>query len=217
MLEFGGQVIEDTPKSETSVRSVPLDGETVRVLHEHRKAQPAERLAAGSAYGPGDWVIANEFGCPYRPDLIPARFRQAARAAGLPVIKLHEATTRPCAAPVWRPASMSRWSVPRLATRRRRSHPAFTSTCGRSRPPTLPSGWPHCSRGRLRGERHSCAACSPDVPRAVIAALSQLSPDTAPPQVSCGEAAGARTQDRRIMSPVRQQPVPYGLTWADTV
>jgi hypothetical protein len=29
-------------------------------------------------------------------------------------------------------------------------------------------------------------------------------------------AAGTRTQDRRIMSPARQQPVPYVVTWADT-
>lgn len=70
-----------------------LDAGTARLLVGHRKAQLAERLAAGSAYeaGPGGgWVLADEIGRPYRPDLISARFRQAARAARLPVIKLHE-------------------------------------------------------------------------------------------------------------------------------
>jgi integrase len=65
----------------------------VRLLREHRKAQLAERLAADSAYEPGPgggWVICDEIGCPPRPDLVSARFRQAARAAHLPVIKLHE-------------------------------------------------------------------------------------------------------------------------------
>ncbi len=90
LLEYGGQVRQDTPKSKTSARVVSLDAGTVRVLREHRKAQLTERLAAGTAYEPGDWVIADEIGRPYRPDLISARFRQAARAAGLPVIKLHE-------------------------------------------------------------------------------------------------------------------------------
>ncbi|HEV8278319.1 MAG TPA: site-specific integrase [Streptosporangiaceae bacterium] len=93
MLELGGKVIVDTPKSRASARDVSLDAETVRLLREHRKAQLAERLAAGSAYEPGPgggWVICDEIGRPYRPDLISARFRQAARAAGLPVIKLHE-------------------------------------------------------------------------------------------------------------------------------
>ena len=93
MLEYGGKVTVDTPKSRTSARDVSLDAETARLLREHRKAQLAERLAAGTAYeaGPGGgWVLADEIGRPYRPDLISARFRQAARAAGLPVIKLHE-------------------------------------------------------------------------------------------------------------------------------
>jgi integrase len=93
MLELGGKVIVDTPKSRASARDVSLDAETVRLLREHRKAQLAERLAAGSAYEPGPgggWVICDEIGRPYHPDLISARFRQAARAAGLPEIKLHE-------------------------------------------------------------------------------------------------------------------------------
>ena len=93
LLEFGGEVRQDTPKSATSRREVSLDTETARLLREHRKAQLAERLAAGSAYdsGPGGgWVICDEIGRPYRPDLISARFKQAAKAAGLPMIKLHE-------------------------------------------------------------------------------------------------------------------------------
>jgi integrase len=93
LLEFGGKVTVDTPKSRTSARDVSLDAETARLLAGHRKAQLAERLAAGGAYesGPGGgWVLADEIGRPYRPDLISARFRQAARAAHLPVIKLHE-------------------------------------------------------------------------------------------------------------------------------
>lgn len=93
LLEFGGQVTVDTPKSRTSARDVSLDADTARLLAGHRKAQLAERLAAGSAYeaGPsGGWMLADEIGRPYRPDPISARFRQAARAAHLPVIELHE-------------------------------------------------------------------------------------------------------------------------------
>lgn len=57
------------------------------------------RLSSPSGWPPGPptrralaagGVLADEIGRPYRPDLISARFRQAARAAGLPVIKLHK-------------------------------------------------------------------------------------------------------------------------------
>jgi integrase len=92
LLELGGKVTVDTPKSRKA-RDVSLDAETARLLGGHRKAQLAERLAAGSAYEPGPgggWIICDEIGRPCHPDLISARFRQAARAVGLPVIKLHE-------------------------------------------------------------------------------------------------------------------------------
>ena len=90
-LEYGGKVSEDTPKSKASARVVSLDAETVRVLREHRRRQAGERLAAGSAYEAGDWVFTDEVGRPYRPDLISRRFKQAARDAGLPTIRLHDA------------------------------------------------------------------------------------------------------------------------------
>ena len=90
LLQLGGRVVTGTPKSASSGRTVSLDAETVRLLDEHQRAQRRERFAAGSAYEDAGLVFCDEIGRVYLPDRVSAWFRQAARDAGLPVIKLHE-------------------------------------------------------------------------------------------------------------------------------
>jgi len=71
------------PKTARSRRTVELDSQTVAVLREHRKAQLEERLRAGTAWTPGEWLFTNEIGIPLRPDWVGRRFSTLVEAAGL--------------------------------------------------------------------------------------------------------------------------------------
>ena len=59
-------------------------------LKAHRTAQNAERLAWAGAYNEHDFVFAPEDGTVERRDRVTSRFAAIARAAGLPLIRLHD-------------------------------------------------------------------------------------------------------------------------------
>jgi integrase len=90
LLQLGGQIVEGKPKTRSSGRKVWLDAETVRLLREHRESQLAARLKAGDAWQDNDLVFCKDDGSPWPPDYVYRRFRALAKAAGVPVIKLHE-------------------------------------------------------------------------------------------------------------------------------
>lgn len=90
ILELGGYVKEDTPKTRTSKRKVWLDAATVDLLREHRKAQLAARLQAGEIWQDNDLVFCRADGSPWPPDYVSRRFKALAKEAGVPVIKLNE-------------------------------------------------------------------------------------------------------------------------------
>ena len=71
-------------------RSVALDDGTVQALRAHRKAQAAELLALGPAYEDHGLVFAREDGVPLSPRTFTRHFADNARAAGVPVIRLHD-------------------------------------------------------------------------------------------------------------------------------
>ena len=47
MINVNGTATISTPKTAKAARTVALDGETVRVLRDHRRLQLQERLAVG--------------------------------------------------------------------------------------------------------------------------------------------------------------------------
>jgi integrase len=77
------------PKTKKGKRNISLDAFTVKVLRSHRKAQAAERLAAGSAYEDQDLVFATEVGGVVHPDRITRRFGRLVQKSGLPRVTLH--------------------------------------------------------------------------------------------------------------------------------
>ncbi len=81
---------EGRPKSQAGDRKIWLDGETVRLLAALRKAQLAARLRAGEAWQDNDLIFCQPDGTPWRPDYVTRPFQAIAKAAGLPIIKLHE-------------------------------------------------------------------------------------------------------------------------------
>jgi integrase len=84
------EVIDSTPKSEHSVRSFALDANTVAALRSHKARQAGERLAWGPAYQGTDLVFVWADGSPLHPNLISRTFARLAKAAKLPVIRVHD-------------------------------------------------------------------------------------------------------------------------------
>lgn len=78
------------PKTRSSLRAVSLTPGDVTALREHRRRQVAERLAAGETWRDEDWVFARPDGSPTPPWRVSNDFQRLARAAGLPVLRLHE-------------------------------------------------------------------------------------------------------------------------------
>jgi integrase len=90
-VDAGGKAVENDPKSAMSRRRLPLPDRLVSVLRAAKARQAAERLAAGSAYRSGEYVVSNEVGEPYHPQVLSRYWQDAVKAAGLRPIKLHAA------------------------------------------------------------------------------------------------------------------------------
>ncbi|KAB1160106.1 site-specific integrase [Micromonospora sp. AMSO12t] len=83
-------VVEKSPKGR-STRPIAIGGLVVAVLEAHHEAQAAEKAAAGIAYQDLGYVFCREDGKPYYPKYFTDKWELACRAAGLPVIALHDA------------------------------------------------------------------------------------------------------------------------------
>lgn len=88
-VDPSGKVFENDPKSAMSRRTLPLPDRLVAALKTAKARQAAERLALGS--GAWDYVVSNEVGQPYHPQVLSRYWRAAVKAAGVRVIKLHAA------------------------------------------------------------------------------------------------------------------------------
>lgn len=85
-------VITTTPKTDRGTRTIAVDPVTSAGLRGYRALQSKERLAAGPAYAAqrDGLVFTNKDGSPIHPERLTASFRQAARSAGMPPIRLHD-------------------------------------------------------------------------------------------------------------------------------
>lgn len=84
------RVVEREAKTDAGQdRVVYVDDDAVMVLKAWRKTQLAERLALGSKYHDGGYVVAREDGKPYHPDYLTKSFSHAVRRAGMAGVKLH--------------------------------------------------------------------------------------------------------------------------------
>ncbi|WP_283139829.1 tyrosine-type recombinase/integrase [Rhizohabitans arisaemae] len=68
-------------------RVIALDGETVRLLRGHERA---ERKRLGNAWQESGPIFARADGSPLRPDFLTVRFHRLVHASGLPPIRLHD-------------------------------------------------------------------------------------------------------------------------------
>jgi integrase len=88
-VDAGGTAVENDPKSAMSRRTLPLPERLVSVLKAAKKRQAAERLALGG--GSWDYVVSNEVGDPYHPQVLSRYWQDAVKTAGVRHIKLHAA------------------------------------------------------------------------------------------------------------------------------
>lgn len=83
-----GAPYRDVPKTETSVRDVPLAPVAVTALREHRRMQLEERAAAG-ALGADGLVFVTVNGLAVRGSNLMPPFRAALARLGLPPVTIH--------------------------------------------------------------------------------------------------------------------------------
>jgi integrase len=89
-LAVNNQVVDGTPKSGSSARTIALDLGTVTALRAHRVRQVEERLAAGPGWVDCGLVFLYEDGRAPHPHRFNRWFDMATRKAGLPLIRLHD-------------------------------------------------------------------------------------------------------------------------------
>jgi integrase len=82
-------IVSKEPKA-SSRRSVALAEQMVAALRRHRIRQAQERLAAGPAWQDSGLGFVDDLGRGYHPQRITDLFHEAAAAAGLPRIRLHD-------------------------------------------------------------------------------------------------------------------------------
>ncbi len=80
----------EEPKSATSRRAVALPDIAVQALQEHRRAQAADRLAAGADWRDNDLIFCGRDGEPVRQYTTRETFKKILAAAELPAMRVYD-------------------------------------------------------------------------------------------------------------------------------
>lgn len=83
------EIIEQTPKTKYSFRSVPIPSVLISELKEHKKRQNEEKLKAGEIYINNDLVFCNELGNPIDARNLVRSYERALKKANIPYRKFH--------------------------------------------------------------------------------------------------------------------------------
>ena len=84
------RVVTGTPKTASSLRSLGLDGETVRALNRLAVLQKRERGEWGGNLIASELLFIRENGNPVHPATITKMFHRIVKKQGLPKIRLHD-------------------------------------------------------------------------------------------------------------------------------
>lgn len=90
-LVHGLGIVEGTPKSAASARTVDLGEGTTAALRRLRTATKEARVLAGPDWQDTGLVVVDALGRGVRPDLYSDLFARCAKAADVPLISLHQA------------------------------------------------------------------------------------------------------------------------------
>jgi integrase len=86
-----GRPMTSRPTTARGARVLPLPADLVDALHRMCARRVEERRAAGAAYVDSGYVVTDELGQPLSPEVYSDRFARLARAAEVPLIRLHDA------------------------------------------------------------------------------------------------------------------------------
>src|SRR5215469_5724045 len=200
-IAMGRTVHEDTPKSDAGRRDIALDQRMSAVLRGYFGRQAAEHLAWGEAWAGSGLAFTREDGSPVHPNTVSERFQRLAYDAGLPPVTLHSlrhgAATYALAAGV---------DVKLVQERLGHSTRTLTRDTYTSVLPDVARAAAEAAAAMIPG-----ADSGPDgppsdsyAPVAAAAALRVGRKGQVRATNNSG-AGGARTHDRRIMSPAGQQ------------
>ncbi|MFT4010887.1 MAG: site-specific integrase [Nocardioidaceae bacterium] len=89
LARVDGKLVVGPPKTESSVRTIPLSPDALDVLRRLRARQAADKLALGSKWVDSGFVFTTEFGEPCDPRNALRALVAAGERAGLPRIGLH--------------------------------------------------------------------------------------------------------------------------------
>ena len=87
----GGTVVVNPPKTKRGRRVVPLPDGVLADLRRFRTTQQRERLALGQPWDDDGLVATDVAGRGIRPEAFTRDFQRLTKAAGLPLIRLHDA------------------------------------------------------------------------------------------------------------------------------
>jgi integrase len=89
IVVVGYRAVASEPKTPKSRRTIGLDPTTVAALRQHRARQAEELLAVGIQRTDDGQVFVRDDGRPYHPQQLTKMLAVRAKAAGVPVVKLH--------------------------------------------------------------------------------------------------------------------------------
>ena len=82
-------MVEGTPKSQRSRRTLHIGPHAAGALRAAKKRQAEERIAAPAWLDSG-FVVTDEIGRPLKPDVYQRAFKRHVEAAGVPGLRLHD-------------------------------------------------------------------------------------------------------------------------------
>jgi integrase len=85
LQELGGRIRRVAPKTEPSVRTLPLTPLLLRSLKAHQQSLEAEKLTLGAEWDDHGLVFPSQVGTPMSARNLQRHFKQALAAAGLPM------------------------------------------------------------------------------------------------------------------------------------
>lgn len=83
------KIIEQTPKTETSYRTIPIPENIINDLKLYMKKQTKYKKDNKEFYNDNDYIFCDKFGNPLDPKLLPRNFKSVLKKAGLRKIKYH--------------------------------------------------------------------------------------------------------------------------------
>jgi integrase len=86
---LGGAPVISYPKTKTSTRTITVGQSVIAALHDHRRRQTQDRLAAETWSNEENLIFTNPTGGRLRPDYVTPRLKTLVVEVGLPWIKVH--------------------------------------------------------------------------------------------------------------------------------